>query len=528
MRSVEFCIIVTAVLLSKSRSLSTDRRKFLPSTRSSPRCADLPAQRVASVVGDIRRRRGGCAAAASSARYDGRSNEPYAEDDGSRWKIWSVIEELEANGTSSSSSGPDDAIADILVDDGRVVPVELTNRVIRILRQWGQTWAGRREWQTLLNKKSLLHEVEESIVALHFLLDWLESRNERDRTPVTLVDVCCGKGIMSTLASYLFCDMTSTHVSSIIMLDKQRDINWSHIVSCNESAQEEGRPIIKTWGGCNLHDVDNIVERLEAIHDESMQDTECPVALVGIHLCNLLSPACVGIVNSLGPEKCPFLCLAPCCLPRVVRDLCKPVNVAMIPKKSMGTFDTIGNVLPIRIIESEDERRLRKVANQRRDGAKKRTFVDLPCYLCSEMHPIHKCNLLPSDENERLEIFQRAAGVNPCWKCGEIGHFRKDCPGTELASKPRLTLPPTMYLDVSSILQRDYVDEEIQGREETKCNGPFERYCHLLGTAVQRDSVKVFDAGFVNSLAQHNNAANHDNWNRDRKSIFIIASSSSN
>jgi hypothetical protein len=123
---------------------------------------------------------------------------------------------------------------------------------------------------------------------------------------------------------------------------------------------------------------------------------------------------------------------------------------------------------------------------------KKRTFVDTPCYLCSEMHPIHKCDLLPPDANERLEIFQIAVATNPCWKCSEIGHFRKDFPSTELTSTPRLALPPTIYLDVSSVLRRECVEDEIQG-EGKKGNGPFEGYCKLLGTAIQRDRVNVFD-----------------------------------
>ena len=89
-----------------------------------------------------------------------------------------------------------------------VVPAELIDRVISILRSWGRSWAGRGEWQALLNRKSPAHEVEESIVALRFLLDWLEcggrERDDGAPPPVTLVDVCCGKGMLSMLASYLF------------------------------------------------------------------------------------------------------------------------------------------------------------------------------------------------------------------------------------------------------------------------------------------------------------------------------------
>lgn len=250
-------------------------------------------------------------------------------DDGSRWRIWSVIEELETNGLSSS-----DTTTSQTDDDHH----DVTHQVIQILQHWGETWAGQKGWHTLLNKKSLLHEVEESIIALQLFVDWLETtrhhHNGNDMPPpVTLVDVCCGKGILSMLASYLFRDKRSTHVSSIIMLDKQKDINWNHIVASNACAVEEGRPLIQTWGGCNLHEIDTIVEKLE---EEHTQNNRQPLALVGIHLCKQLSPACAGVVNTLGPKKVPYFCLAPCCLPRVVRNLSKSKNndnAMMIPQR---------------------------------------------------------------------------------------------------------------------------------------------------------------------------------------------------
>jgi hypothetical protein len=418
------------------------------------------------------------------------------------WKIWSVINELETNGISNSNNAH--------VRSKECHNIDVTNTVVQILRYWGDLWAGQSDWQSLLNKKALLHEVEESIVALQFLVDWLEDRSKQNNnSPVTLVDVCCGKGILSMLASYLFRGKTASHVFSIIMLDKQQNINWNHIVESNKHAESEDRPTILTWGGCNLHDVDTIVERLEGY------DTCGPLALIGIHLCKQLSPSCIGLVNILGPEKCSFLCLAPCCLPRVVTTMSKSRNGGMMPKR-IKSAQQIPLTISVRTHESEEERQARKEANLRRDGAMKRTFADVPCYLCSETHPIHKCNLLPFDENERIDIFQKAAALNPCWKCGETGHFRENCPKTEQPSRPRLALPPTMDLDVTG--------SELCSEQDGY--GLFEGYCHLLGTAVQRADVKVLDVGLVNNSAYHDNAANLDNWNRDRKSIFIVSTTS--
>ena len=122
---------------------------------------------------------------------------------------------------------------------------------------------------------------------------------------------------------------------------------------------------------------------------------------------------------------------------------------------------------------------------------------------------------MPPDENERVDIFQKAAASNPCWKCGEVGHFRENCPSIGQPSRPRLSLPPTIELDV----MRSTLSNSGQGL--------FESYCRLLGTAVQEADVQVLDVGLVNNSANHDNAANNDNWNRDRKSIFIVSTSSS-
>ena len=125
------CTTATALLFTKSHSLSFDGGSFLSSTRNSPRRADPLVPRVAAFDGHV------VVASASSARYDGRRADDHNAlegDDASRWRIWSVIEELETNGISSSSLyRPDDAIDDNLDDNGRVavvVSAELIDRVI--------------------------------------------------------------------------------------------------------------------------------------------------------------------------------------------------------------------------------------------------------------------------------------------------------------------------------------------------------------------------------------------------------------
>ena len=110
----------------------------------------------------------------------------HSGDIGSRWRIWSVIDELQTNGLSSSSSNSHNS-NNKQYDD-------MIQEVIQILTLWGVTWAGQDAHSSLLDKTTLYHEVEESIIALHVLVEWLQQRNEQ--TAITLVDACCGKGIL--------------------------------------------------------------------------------------------------------------------------------------------------------------------------------------------------------------------------------------------------------------------------------------------------------------------------------------------
>jgi hypothetical protein len=59
------------------------------------------------------------------------------------------------------------------------------------------------------------------------------------------------------------------------MLDKQTDINWSYIHASNECAENDGRPIIVTWGGCNLNEIDSILNRLDKDHMLGQQTAIC-------------------------------------------------------------------------------------------------------------------------------------------------------------------------------------------------------------------------------------------------------------
>ena len=60
---------------------------------------------------------------------------------------------------------------------------------------------------------------------------------------------------------------------------------------------------------------------------------------MGIHLCKSLSSACIGMFNTLGPTKAPFLVLAPCCLPRLGN---RNLTVRVYEDHGVGVWGCVG------------------------------------------------------------------------------------------------------------------------------------------------------------------------------------------
>ena len=389
------------------------------------------------------------------------------------WHVFRAANQLEENGLSTADNGSNRRRDD------------LTRQTVKILRQWGDKWAGKREMQTLLNKPELLHEIEESIIALAPFCDWLDSLSttQEGMEPITFVDVCAGKGILSMLTSYVLQD--DSRIGKIVMLDKA-EMNWKHIIIANDDAERDDRPPIITWSKCNLHEIDEVVVRLNNL--------DTPLAVVGLHLCKSLSPAFVGISNRLGATTCPYVCLAPCCLPRVVAK----------PKHS--TEENKARTIDVMTYETDDERLERNKALARRRAAMKR-FSDCECFLCkSTSHRVQNCNLLPADVDMQMDIFRKSAASMPCWRCGELGHQKRECPSEQAAGKPSLVQPPHLSLDVSSVMDSDR---------------PFETYCELLSTALDRPNVRIEENLLVNNR-RVNKQHTDSNWNSGRKSTFII------
>jgi hypothetical protein len=370
------------------------------------------------------------------------------------WKVWKAASKLEEKQESFYPT--------------------ITPRVVKILRGWGSTWEDQEGWKSLLDKHSLVDEVEESIIAIYHLFDKVSPSDQRK---YIAADVCGGKGLFSFLLSYF----KPTNIDSIILLEKA-NIDWYHIHEANRLAEQEGRPIIEIWEKTNLHDYDDILDRfLNLPH---------PIAMTGIHLCKQLGPSFCGLVNGLG-QRCIYACLAPCCLPRAITS--QKAN----PHKVFS--------VSIQMEESAEVRRSRRKYMERRERLKRKPSEG-PCYFCKDPnHNLVKCPelpTLPKEEQTRIRQAWHVATI-PCWNCLEFGHYKNECPKARCSSNRLSQQPPTISLNVSNVLQ------------DTK---PYTTYCYMLATAIQNRQCQVIKTELDNQ-GKHQTG----NWNSERKSIYIFA-----
>jgi len=451
------------------------------------------------------------------------------------WKIWQAADKLEERASTGSTFYP-----------------TITLKVVAILRMWGETWAGKEEWMSLLDKGALHHEMEECIVAIHNMFENLDNSNNNLSTTTAAasskgegegeggkthipMDLCAGKGLFSFLLSY----MKPPNVDQIVMLEKAK-VNWFHIHEANKTAKAEGRPEIIIWANTNLHEYDNVLDRILALPH--------PVAMTGIHLCKQLSPSFCGIVNGLG-KKCIYACLAPCCLPRAVtsqkqkkmkirsRDGGDDDDTDADDKKKKHKSKSKSHTLSIQLRETSKERKSRRDYMERRERARRKS-LNGPCFYCGdESHSLIHCTILPTlPKEDQIRIRQKFhAATVPCWNCLEYGHFKNNCPKAVLDGGAAIThnstnhssqYPPILTLDVTNVLAEER---------------PFYSYCHLLANSFQKgkggdmkngemdigEEEKEEQAPFrrinvIESELEKSGKHQDGNWNSERKAIFII------
>ena len=365
-----------------------------------------------------------------------------------------------------------------------LVDPTIVDDVIAILSDWDRRWHAEPAARTLLEMPSLLHEVEESIVAMHALFARLPLLP--DCEPLTVVDLCAGKAIFSTLLSYVASRRPAgrARVRAILAAERRTAsaVNFWHVRAANADVERGGAAEapeeairaaipIELMEGCNIH---------EAAIEERLRSQAGRVVVLGIHLCRTLSPRAVGLFNALGLAKSPLLLLAPCCLPR-----------------------TTGPPIRVALFESEAERTARlAVAARRQNTAKGATRR---CWLCrSEAHIFATC---PEEAAVRFrstgEEDAALVAASPCWRCGEPGHKRSECTA---AGRPPAPRGAAHALDVVSV---------------GTSTDPWEAWCAALRGAVQAAAAES-ELWTVPLRGRGAGCAHEANWNRHRKCTWLI------
>lgn len=393
-----------------------------------------------------------------------------AFSDNKHWHVWKTIEILETEGIRSKKRD--------LYQDTTLAVTSVLRRLAISDSDWINT-----DGQSFLNKRNLHHEVEESIVALHHLREWVLVDTKLEN--FIAVDVCCGKGCFSVLLSYLVGFHWKTefeNLTRIILLDKESSsIDWSHIELANDSHEREKRPFLELWKGTNLFEYDKLIERFQALRS--------PLALTGIHLCRNLGPSLVGLANGLGREVAPYLCLAPCCLPRLAR--------------STGV-EASARIIPIAAFETPLYRSTRLQAARQRKVTQMRSH----CYVCQGDHAVRDCprQLNYVSQEEWATAVKESLISLPCWNCGQPGHKKSECTRAAIATVPQAMLA----MDVLPIMSATGAPS-------------FNGYCGILLQHIQ-DAVTIefVDTGLVSK--SHETGTMQASWNASRKSVFIVAS----
>ena len=209
-----------------------------------------------------------------------------------------------------------------------------------VLPFWDSKWRSNNAFNSILNKKGLCHELEESIGALHFVLKIMndiiadnanqQHHGKQQKLSIPVIDLCSGKGILSMLV-VSFIKLVPSHqplceyVDSIYLLDRNWDLHYLEVEEMKRSKRDPTKrpkcPIKSSYLSIlsTEFDVEFVPIRTD-IHNrkiiEFLSETvsgRCKAIFSAIHLCRRLSVRAIELFNST-PNIYAFL-LAPCCLP---------------------------------------------------------------------------------------------------------------------------------------------------------------------------------------------------------------------
>lgn len=174
---------------------------------------------------------------------------------------------------------------------------------------------GKAIWQRLMKNGRMLKEVNEVLPIAARVLQWIDEVRQTAIGPITVLDLCSGVGYLSLLLSELLETSGKDVIARLVLVDdawpradhvgppKAHHINpehlhiqgvWSHELFCRRCDFKS------SYGHREL--AQHVLARAPG-----------PVAVLGVHLCSILSIRAVQLYND--HPRCCFFALKPCCLP---------------------------------------------------------------------------------------------------------------------------------------------------------------------------------------------------------------------
>eukprot|EP00928_Gymnodinium_smaydae_P031948 TRINITY_DN23280_c0_g1_i1.p1 TRINITY_DN23280_c0_g1~~TRINITY_DN23280_c0_g1_i1.p1 ORF type:complete len:362 (+),score=52.66 TRINITY_DN23280_c0_g1_i1:53-1138(+) len=209
------------------------------------------------------------------------------------------VEGLETWARSELGSSP-------LCDQGFAALIEDVIRIVVSLRRR----LDKATWLRLLRGGRIFKELNEVLPVAARLLQYVEALDVKEGQELTIIDLASGIGYLSILLSELL--RASRKIARFVLVDdrwpmlnaetKPHHINPMHLQSGTWAFELSYRKYdLKSGSG------------QRQLQNHVVSQASGPVAVLGVHLCGVLSLHAVNFFNQ--HPRCTFLALKPCCLP---------------------------------------------------------------------------------------------------------------------------------------------------------------------------------------------------------------------
>lgn len=187
-------------------------------------------------------------------------------------------------------------------------------------------------WLRLLKGGRMLKEINEVLPVVARLLAYIEELDVEKGQEITIVDLCSGIGYLSILLAELL--RGSVKIASFVLVDKR----WPMLNAETEKHHINPMHLQQDLWPFELahrkYDLKSSSGQRQ-LQKHIISQVPGPVALLGVHLCGVLSLHAIQFFND--HPRCTFLALKPCCLPPL--DMAKQKYVWTIGGHSIEAVD---------------------------------------------------------------------------------------------------------------------------------------------------------------------------------------------